>query len=188
MIVGFGHVARVGKDTAAQALVRDLGFRQVSFAEPLKRIAMGSDPIIVSEPRTINTNAGRGRLKWVVESLGSWETAKDQYMEVRPYLQRLGVAIRNELGDDIWVRHALKGVTPEDRIVISDVRFQNEAWAIHEKGGKVFRINRPGHMAAGHVSETELLRWNGWDHEFDNTAGVAELERDVVQYVKGLLK
>ena len=40
MIVGIGHVKEVGKDTAAAALVRDLGFRRDSFADDLKELGL----------------------------------------------------------------------------------------------------------------------------------------------------
>lgn len=187
MIIGLGHVMRAGKSTAAQALCRDLQFTEVSFAEPLKQLALLADPLVVTRPGTINTNAGRGRLAWEVKGLG-WETAKDMYPEVRKFLQNLGDGIRTLFGDQFFVELALKSVQPEDRIVLPDVRYISEAEAIQKAGGLVFRINRPGHIAQGHISETELSDWDGWDGEFENAAGVTELQAAVVERVKGLLK
>src|SRR5690606_2925967 len=78
------------------------------------------------------------RLTQVVGNLG-WERAKD-VPEVRRTLQRLGVAIR-ELDTGFWlhaaartIEAALGGGRP---VVVTDVRFPNEAEYIRRKGGGV---------------------------------------------------
>ncbi len=184
-IIGIGHVARVGKDSAAEALVRDLGFVRRSLADPLKELALGSDPLVTASARTVNVNVGHGRLAWIVKGLG-WEGAKDTYPEVRKFLQNLGVSARQNFGDEFWIDRLWAWAMKHDveRLVVPDVRFLNEAEAIQEAGGKVIRINRPGHHATGHISETELATWTGWDQEFDNNAEVADLQRAVTAWAK----
>jgi hypothetical protein len=185
VIIGFGHVQRVGKDTAAEGLCRELGFQRRSFADPLKRLAMLADPLVMHDVRTINTNIGRGHLAWVVKSLG-WEKAKVHHEEVRSFLQRLGVGCREVMGEDVWVDMAFRGIKPTDKIVFSDVRFRNEAEKIKSEDGHVVRINRPGHVGRGHSSEVDMLDWE-FDEEFDNSGSVADLQANVVAYVRGLL-
>lgn len=180
-IVGIGHVARVGKDTAGEALCRDLGFTRVGFADQLKELAKLIDPIVTSSTVTVNTDVGKGRLSWVVKGLG-WEAAKDQYREVRRFLQALGEAGRLTFGEDFWINRALSDAKA-DRIVVTDVRYLNEAEAIRAMGGLLIRINRPGRVASGHVSETDLLGFE-WDEEFDNNGSIQELQQHVVAYVK----
>jgi len=73
---------------------------------------------------------------------------------------------RKMLGDDIWLRVAntmLDGVAaaPEYQdfigVVITDVRFENEADWILGHGGHVIRVERPGvGPVNGHVSENPL--------------------------------
>lgn len=188
-IIGIGHVARVGKDTAAEALCRDLQFERRGFADALKDLAFKSDPLVTSATRAMNINAGHGKLAWVVGGLG-WDGAKDAYTEVRGYLQRLGVAARDVFGEDVWVDQLFGWAERNnvERLVIPDVRFLNEAAAIKAAGGHVIRINRPGHQASGHVSETELKDWDGWSAEFTNDRWVADLQADVVAWAKGVLK
>lgn len=185
MIVGLGHVARVGKDVAAQALCRDLGFRRIGFADKLKELALEADPMIVANQLT-NVGIGSGNLKRLVHSLG-WDQVKDQFPQARKFLQELGVGGRNVFGENFWVEQALRGVGPADLVVVSDVRFVNEAEAIKAAGGRVVRINRPGRVAAGHISETALLDYQ-FDAEVDNSGSVIELEGKIVELVRGWLK
>jgi hypothetical protein len=123
MIIGFGHEARAGKDTAAMPLV-DLGFKKVGFADALKALAYESDPLIRSGA-TVNVNIGHGRLKHIVSQLG-WERAKDDVPEVRRFLQDLGVAARTTFGEDFWVEQWGLRMMAHSDVVVCDVRFQNE--------------------------------------------------------------
>jgi hypothetical protein len=188
LIVGIGHVARVGKDTAAEALCRDLQFVRRALADPLKELAMKADPLVTSAVRAQNINVGHGRLAWVVQGLG-WDGAKDSYTEVRAFLQRLGVGARETFGETFWLDQLFSWIdrTGAPRVVVPDVRFINEAEAIKAAGGVVIKVNRPGHVPSGHVSETELANWDGWDRSFNNDRWVADLQADVVNYVKELL-
>lgn len=188
MIVGIGHVARVGKDSAAAALVRDLQFTRIGFADQLKELAMVADPLVTSSVRTVNTNIGHGHLAWTVMGLGGWEQAKDTYPEVRKFLQRLGDGGRQVFGEDFWVDQLFKKAGQLGRVVIPDVRYENEALAIKDAGGVVIKIDRPGHKAQGHISETALADWDGWDEVFTNAGALVELERDVVAWVRNRLE
>jgi hypothetical protein len=184
MIIGLGHVARVGKDVAAQALCRDLGFRRVAFADPLKALAYGSNPMMLAHQAS-NVGIGAGHLRQLVNSFG-WDGVKDQFPEARKFLQNLGVAGRETFGEDFWVNQALNHVSPGENIVVSDVRFANEAVAIQNAGGKVVRINRPGKVATGHISETALVDFP-FDAEVDNNGSIVELEHKIVELARGWL-
>ncbi len=68
---------------------------------------------------------------------------------------------RQQIDWDLWVRATMKRVDeclhrfPEFGVVIDDVRFLNEAAAIKELGGVIWRIERAGvGPGSGHVSET----------------------------------
>lgn len=189
LVIGIGHVARVGKDTAADALCRDLGFVRRALADPLKELAMRTDPLVTSTTRTQNTNIGHGRLAWVVQGMG-WEGAKDSYVEVRRFLQNLGVAARDTFGPTFWVDQLVSWIerSGHDRIVVPDVRFPNEAEAIREAGGLLVRIDRPGVRGDGHVSETALRDWDGWDHVFVNDRYPIDLQTDIVNWVRDVLQ
>ncbi len=190
MIVGIGHNMQVGKDTAAEALCRELGFRKLCFADPLRELAMLADPLVSSATRTVNVGVGHGRLAWAIQGLG-YEEAKRVYPEVRRFLQELGLGARRVFGDEFWVEHTMKQARQAEmhggRIVIPDVRFLNEAEAVKDAGGLLLKITRPGHHGDGHRSEVELAQYDGWDHVIENTGSIPELQQQVVQLVRDAL-
>lgn len=187
-IIGIGHVQRVGKDVAASALQRELGFTRYGFADQLKELSMAADPMVTATTRNVNVQIGHGKLSWVVGGMG-WEGAKDTYPEVRRFLQNLGSGARATFGEDFWVDQLFAKINRMNsaRIVIPDVRYVNEVAAIKNAGGYVIRVNRPGAKAFGHESETELMNFTGWDEEFDNDREIDYLEKNVVSYVKNLI-
>ncbi|HKZ20309.1 MAG TPA: hypothetical protein VJQ57_09380 [Acidimicrobiia bacterium] len=186
MLLGIGHVARTGKSVSAEALARALGFRIASFAQPLKDLALHADPLIQPMQAT-NVGIGHGRLKWIVQGTG-WEEAKDRHKEVRLFLQNLGLGARKVFGENFWVEQAMaRYEVLTDKIVFADVRFINEAEAIQAAGGKLIKIDRPGHKAMGHISETELIDFDKWDAVIDNNGSVMDLEEKVIETVRAWL-
>lgn len=158
-LIGIAGRARAGKDTAAKAL-EPLGYKRVGFADALKRVALEIDPLLY-----VTLDDDRVTLADVVEADG-WEVAKDQFPEVRQFLQTLGTSIRS-LDAGIWVRTAMLTVesllSDGYGVVVPDVRFINEVDAIRRAGGIVVRVERPGLESTDtHASETEL---DGFDFD-----------------------
>jgi hypothetical protein len=91
-------------------------------------------------------------------------------------LQDLGISARDLIDEDIWINAALSSVDSSDRVVITDVRFENEANMIRSLGGQIWRVKRPGVEAVNsHVSETQL---DGYKVEqiFVNSGSIQDLE------------
>ena len=157
-VIGIAGRARAGKDTLGRVIAEIFGYERAAFARPLKAMLSALDPLVpvpgCDRPR---------RLAEVVGEEG-WERAKE-HAEVRRLLQRLGTeAGRRCLWEDVWVYALVRSAT-SGRVVVTDVRFRNEAMAIKERGGIVVRVERPGagplHGTEGrHVSETELDSWD----------------------------
>lgn len=148
-IIGLLGKKRAGKDTVAARLVQEFGFVRYAFADPLKEAALDTDPLIPIW-------GGAHRLSVVVRVLG-WERAKE-CGEVRRYLQAFGLSMRERVDPEIWLRSTMTRVAEEvSPVVITDVRFPNEADAIEGAGGVLVRIHRSSadHKDA-HVSETAL--------------------------------
>lgn len=154
-LIGLVGKKRVGKDTAAGFLVKDHGFVRYAFADPLKATMLDLDPWI---PEGYDLSGGHAyeRLSVVVAGVG-WEAAKENG-EVRRLLQAHGVAIRNHVDPDVWLRATMDKVVREDKpVVITDVRFPNEADAIEAAGGLLVRVVRAGAPNDdAHLSETAL--------------------------------
>lgn len=159
MIIGITGYARSGKDTLAQSLKLRHGFQRIAFADKLKELALGTDPIIYwDELCDIPVH-----LSTLVAGLG-WDRAK-AHLEVRQYLQRLGDHCRSTFGEDVWIRatlpklHALQDAG--HHIVYTDVRYPNEADFIRSKGGLIIKVVRPGVQPVNnHVTEknVDLIR------------------------------
>ena len=76
-------------------------------------------------------------------------------------IQSLGTEWGRALRADFWLRAAelalgLPDAPIHDRIVITDVRFANEAAWIGAHGGLVVRVQRDSGPVAAHVSEQEV--------------------------------
>lgn len=165
MIVGLSGYARSGKDTVAEYLVDNYGFKRVAFADAIK------DALLAINPHIPNLY----RLDDSVE-LEGWEVAKlNPY--VRSMLQALGVYARDNWGENFWIDQAVKKIDSLrgenyslNNVVITDVRFPNEYdaisnWTIAGKQGVVVRVSREGIMPVNnHVSEIALD-----NHQFKHT-------------------
>lgn len=145
--------ARSGKDTVAARLVTK-GFTRVAFADPLKAAALNINPFV---PTGYGVTV---RLQSLIADVG-WEYAKDNYPEVRRLLQHTGQTVR-DIDRGFWVRAALDTIADIwSPVVVSDVRYPNEADALAQRGFLLVRITRPdaGRMvdgASAHSSETAL--------------------------------
>lgn len=146
-LIGISGYARSGKDTVGQYLVERYGYQRVAFADAVRHAVLLLDPMVKCE-------FGYVRLGHIVQSDG-WDAAKVNYDEIRRLLQVMGTEVgRMLLGENVWIEIAGRKMEGLDRVVITDVRFENEAAAIREWGGQVWRINRPGVGAVnGHASE-----------------------------------
>lgn len=140
-LIGLTGLARSGKDTVADHLVRHHGYTRVAFADPLRQAALALDPII--EP-TAAGGTGPIRLSAVVGGTG-WHAAKD-VPEVRRTLQRLGSEAGWMIhGEDLWLRRAQETIAAVGGpVVVTDVRMPHEAAWMTEQGAALWRVTRPG--------------------------------------------
>ena len=141
LLIGITGKARAGKDSFANALMRE-GFQRVAFADALKL----ATAVIADEPSHLFFD----------------EFAKEQHthalgMTRRKALQAVGKAVRDSLGEQVWVNRALSDWSSRGKpnTVITDVRYENEALAIRQRGGTVIRINREGAGLAGELAQHE---------------------------------
>jgi hypothetical protein len=177
VIVGLTGFAGSGKDTVAEILVQEHGFKRYAFADKLREMAYAINPIIVC--RGINY-----RLAELVDAYG-WDKAKREIAGVREFLQDLGVWHRDNVSEDFWVGLVAKKVSDEFplRFVITDVRFPNEARWVREQWGQVWRVTRPGVGPINdHVSEKLDL---AADNTILNNGSLLHLRELVWELMKG---
>lgn len=168
MIIGLSGVARSGKDTVADHLIKNYDFVKVSFADPIREALIRLDP-------TISVAGNYLSLATAVRLIG-WEELKAESPDIRELMQRMGTEVGREMFyNNIWVDAALNRVKPGTNVVIADVRYPNEVEAIKAAGGKVWRIERPGVGPANqHPSETALVGYN-FEYRIDNKGTLEDL-------------
>ena len=145
--VGLTGYAGAGKDAAAEALVAD-GWRRDAFADRMRAGLLALDPWV--------DQAGCP-LSDLVAACG-WDMAKRSYSDVRGLLQRFGTEAGRAIhGEDVWVDALFRTIELGQRVVITDVRFDNEAEAIAGWYGIVIEIRRPGcGPVNGHASDAGI--------------------------------
>ncbi|MGI5530182.1 hypothetical protein ACQEVX_23190 [Streptomyces syringium] len=174
-LVGVAGGAGHGKDELGQALV-ELGWQRKAFADKVKDFLYAMNP---PAPHAEGVEAYSLALE--VDCFG-WDEVKG-YPGVRKLLQRCGTeAGRGVLGPDVWVNALFDDYEEWDTpVVITDVRFPNEAQAIKDRGGLVVQVRRPKQIlaeGADHVSERALKDWE-FDAVLVNDGTVEELHEQL---------
>lgn len=185
MIIGLCGLAGAGKSTVARMLADEFGFVVLPFAGPLKAMtrALG-----------LSAREMAGDLKEAPCAALCGKTP-------RQFMQLLGTEFgRQMIGENFWVETwrrtvddarlaqiADAGELCPPRIVSDDVRFGNEAGAVHALGGVVIRIERPGAgsaSGAGHASEALDFPVDG---VFTNAGDLSALLANVREHVAAAL-
>ena len=177
MIIGLSGYARSGKDTVAELLVLNYGFKRMAFADGIRDALIALNPIL---------HDGH-RLNEVVQMYG-WDVAKAKD-EVRRLLQVMGTEVgRKLIHEDVWVWRLFNQIDTDERIVIPDVRFPNEARMIKERGGEVWRINRHNHSAVNdHISERAMDNYM-FDRVVYNDGTLDDLSDEVFMLMRHAFK
>jgi hypothetical protein len=135
VIVGISGKKQSGKNTLAVMIaeaLKPIESIEIAFADAVK------EEVAVS----------------MMVSKAAIEAKKDFY---RSALQLHGMS-RREKNPDYWVEQVFKKIlkTSVPVILITDCRFQNEAFYLKEVGAILVRVNRDTGLEDNHISETEL--------------------------------
>ncbi len=162
MLLGLTGKAGSGKDTVAEYLVAEYGFKRYAFADAVRDIAYAINPIIMTNWQSSMTDERPKlrelRLRDYVDMNG-WDWSKRNIPEIRRLLQVVGTeAGRDLLGENVWVdiveRKWLEDGQPD--AVITDMRFPNEVDFIYSQHGHTVWVHRPENpdaIVTRHASE-----------------------------------
>lgn len=154
-IIGLTGERGTGKDTAAAWLGDAFGFERMAFADPLKDEVAHELQLI----RPPSISAPKDILRAWSACLPGDVHKKPTSPEVRRILQWYGTEYRRGQDPDHWInrmeaRYKARGEYA--MIVVSDLRFANEADWVRSKGGQVWKIEGPTRGDGGikgHASE-----------------------------------
>lgn len=171
-LIGLTGYAGSGKDTVCELLYNyyeDVGSDRVAFADKMKLFA--ADCFGLSER---NRDAGIHRMDWFKdEEVVLFKGRAERHsLTGRQFLQNMGPAARNSISPDFWIDLVLPKYTGNSAagtgidkaveemypsagevLVVSDVRYDNEAERIKRLGGEIWHIQRLGFESDGHESE-----------------------------------
>ena len=157
-LIGFSGKKRSGKDTGGEYLIKKYGYIQYSFAGPLKKACQ--EIFMFSDEQT------EGHLKEMHDE--RWN------ISARKVFQIFGTEMfREKLGDffpemkhiqenfwiyrfEMWYKN-LKKTNPNVKVVVTDIRFPNEAEIVKKLGGKIIKVERNTSMSIdNHASEKNI--------------------------------
>ena len=169
-IIGLAYKKGVGKNTLAKFIITylrcempGLNVKEISFAAKLKDISY-----------QLYSWAGLQRAIY-------YESHRDEKEVVLPLIKKspreIWIDVGNKLREvyvDTWIDFALKEVKA-DVLIVSDVRFCNEAEAIKDVGGTLIKINRFNIPQGVDPAEVDLDIWKNWDEIVNNDSTLQHL-------------
>lgn len=174
-LIGLTGLAGCGKDTFAEKLsFHSSNVKLYAFADPLKSAASA----IFNVPLDV----------FYIQSL---KEKTDPFWGISPreMLQKLGTeACRNTFGPDIWIKsgqtHVNDMLLGNSRVIVTDVRFDNEAQWIIDNGGIVIDIQRDNlkkQNKHNHVSEQGITTDK---FIIKNNGTLEDLEQQAIEFAE----
>lgn len=206
MIIGFGYKAGVGKDAAADYLRDNHGFVKRAFAGNLKECCkhvfdltdiqvhgVEEKQALLDSPVIFDSKHYGGILAWMSSSINTTVVPMTYLFSAlagtvlrtpRDILQFVGTEIMRGQFHDYHTTVCFYDMPKDRDVVLSDVRFVNEAKAVINAGGFCVKILRDvGKMSEknkSHKSEVDLDSWEGWSAVLDNKkAGLDNLHSNI---------
>jgi hypothetical protein len=171
-LIGLAGKARSGKDTVAKMLDDAFCVRRIALADPV-RAAVAASLNMTME----------AYLDLPKEEVLEWLGKSRRQLE-----QTLGTEWgRNLVNENLWLmvlEEKIEKYMDEwgEHVVVTDVRFNNEACKIREMGGTIWHVIREDAPAVNeHVSEQGILFYPGVDEIIYNNGTIEELYDSVCE-------
>lgn len=210
VVIGIGGEKRAGKSTCASLFTSRYGFKELSFAMPLKKAcAYGfnispnyfddqslkekpfANPITIRLYDLMKLTEYLSRYQEITDNMivNMFDKARNRQITTpRDLMQFVGTElIRTFVDYEFWTKALIKDMQRYDRVVISDVRFSNEREFVRELGGELIRVDRPGSASGDqHASENQLGADNEYSFIVLNNGTIEDLHKNLDDwYVDG---
>lgn len=183
-IIGLTGPARAGKSIVAQELAMHNPGKTVirGFADMVKLSAAKSLDVTFHGddvgPKAVRKWADELKLNMSVQ-LVDQDGQLVHSITGRRFLQCFGTEAHRELfGETFWIEQTDLEAKGFDLLILDDVRFEDEAKAILDRNGEIWRVVRHGRVRGQHRSEQPLPE-ELITHTIANTGTLGELKRAV---------
>lgn len=184
IIIGFGYKRRRGKDSAVQAILesrqRTCGVVRYSFALPLKQEVNQAYERLGSWLAVFDYCYDKlgMPMTFAREEQPDMSDPESPYGKQRRLLQWWGTEYRRAQDPRHWIKYMDQRLAEErpEVVLISDLRFRNEAVWIIQNHGMVVKVDRPdydGPESHAHTSEYEL---DGFEFDAEISALSGQME------------
>tara|TARA_X000000950_G_C13871638_1_gene643147 strand:+ start:217 stop:831 length:615 start_codon:yes stop_codon:yes gene_type:complete len=194
MLIGICGLIGSGKDTVAERLVNEHGYKRDSFAKSLKD-AVAS---MFNWDRDMLEGRGQSSRHWREQPDKFWSERFGREVSPRSILQQFGTEVmRGQMYDGIWVDSCI-GRYKGENTVISDTRFPNEIKRIKECGGVILLVKRfkdpdwftsyvEGNIEPKGIHSSEYM-WakSEFDYVIENNGSLEELNEKVDSFIHRL--
>jgi hypothetical protein len=172
MLIGVTGYAQSGKDTAAQVMRDEYGFRIVSWADALRRDIAVLDPIIAPNGTRLSD-----------VGYMSYEQLKRDFPEYRRLLQVYGTDVHRTIDSDYWLKRTMQSIEEGENVVIPDVRFPNEAQVVDH----LLLVSRKGVGPVNDHPSDQGLAFPYADAEVYNNWTLERFHEDVRKFMERVL-
>lgn len=202
-IICFSGIKQAGKDSSAEVLIKKHGYTRVALADPLRELCSSVFKIPYEtflDPDKKDSELDYritldfhhiDKIRTYIEDKWGFTIPYEAREEMEEYhgkefktpreiLQLVGTEIiRNNLRDDIWIVLAFNKIKEiGQKVVITDVRFDNERKAFKKAGAILCLVKRPGLEKGSHISEN-MGDEDDYDVVFDNSETKNVLQSNV---------
>ena len=197
MILGFSGKALSGKDVSADHLIANHNWDvKTGFAYNLKKscseilnlniglfTTQNGKSLVFDQPVEVDHYLIESIIQWMrrthdvsIDDVDYTSMLGIELYTPRDVLQFVGTEIMRTYSVNYHIDNIINFLDSNNKIVVSDVRFDNEVSGILDAGGYVIRIERPIEMRklSGHVNDTDhqseidLDNWDGWSYKIQN--------------------
>lgn len=190
-IIGLTGNPNAGKDTVAITLNRNYGFRVVAFADALRLEIAESFGVGIwqfrdrqgKEAKLFSLALGMSHSSAFKERMSALGHDLSTSRSPRDVMRLWGTEFRRYDDPEYWVTQLEDQISElarsgRRRIVVTDVRFPNEAALIRRLGGEIWRVHRFHTLASSHLSDTAMGN-ERIDRDVHNEGTLLQLEHEV---------
>lgn len=195
MVIGVSGKARSGKDTFAEMLSKELNkeafppYVMMAFAHELKTRCQAAFDLSYEQLWGDEKEEQDKRYP------RPWHDPKEGFWTAREIMQEYGAFYRS-IDSQFWIKNLFRVAEQKEykNVIITDVRYRNEADYILEHGGVVLRVERENKDSVhneSHPSEIELDDYKKFTFTVVNNWTLEVLEKtagEVVQLLKEFKK